>query len=46
MTDNTETEIFEIVSMAEWKSKILNAVAWILGIRDENVYVITISDND
>lgn len=31
-----------IVDMPEWKSKILNAVAAILGYRGEYVYVVTL----
>lgn len=30
-----------ILNMPEWKSKILNAVAWILGMRGEHVACIT-----
>lgn len=41
-----ESEVFEIVEMPEWKHKILNAVAWILGLKNESVYLITISDID
>ena len=41
-----ENEVFEVVEMPEWKSKILNAVAWILGLKGENVYVITLSDTE
>jgi hypothetical protein len=33
----------EIVSMRKWQSKILNAVAWIIGIRGEDAWIITIS---
>lgn len=33
----------EILPMPKWKSKILNAVAWLLGFRDEYAYVITMS---
>jgi len=42
----SEKEVFEVVEMKEWQSKILNAVAWIVGLRGEEVYVITISDNE
>jgi hypothetical protein len=31
----------EILHMPAWKAKVLNAVAWILGMRGENVYCIT-----
>ena len=34
---------FEILSMPTWKAKILKAVAWILGYRDEHAYVITLN---
>lgn len=33
----------EIAEMPKWKSKILNAVAYILGYRKENAYVITLN---
>lgn len=40
-------EVFKVVEMPEWKSKILNFVAAILGYRGEDVYVITVfSDED
>ena len=32
-----------ILDMPAWKSKILNAVAWVLGYRGEHVYCITIN---
>lgn len=35
------TMMLTIVDMPEWKSKILNAVAAILGYRGEYVYVVT-----
>jgi len=35
----------EIIHMPEWKAKILNSVAWILGMRGENVYCITMNVN-
>ena len=35
----------EILHMPTWKSKILNATAWLIGIRGENCWVITISNN-
>jgi hypothetical protein len=41
-----ETEVFEIVEMPEWKSKLLNGLAWLLGLKGEKVYLITISDNN
>lgn len=41
-----EPEVFKIVEMPEWKSKLLNGLAWILGLKGERAYVITISDND
>lgn len=31
------------VDMPEWKSKVLNAVAWLLGFRGEYAYVITLN---
>lgn len=33
----------EILSMPQWKSRILRAVAWILGMRGEHVYCITMN---
>jgi hypothetical protein len=33
----------EILEMPNWKGKILNSVAWILGMRGENVYCITLN---
>lgn len=36
------TMMLTIVDMPEWKSKILNAVAAILGYRGEYVYVVTL----
>lgn len=33
----------EIAEMSEWKSKVFNAVAWLLGYRGENAYVILLS---
>ena len=41
-----EKEVFEIVEMPEWKSKLLNGLAWLLGLKGEKVYLITISDSD
>lgn len=35
--------IFEILPMAMWKSRILRAVAWLLGYKGENVYCITLN---
>ena len=35
----------EIVKMPTWKSKILNGVARLLGIRDENCWIVTISND-
>lgn len=35
----------EILPMPMWKSRILNAVAWLLGFRGEYAHVITISVN-
>ena len=32
-----------ILTMPEWKSKILRAVAWLLGMRGEHVYCITLN---
>lgn len=46
MTDNPENEVFEIVEMPEWKSKLLNSLAWLLRLKGEKVYLITISDSD
>ena len=33
----------QILPMPKWKSKILNAVAWILGFRGEYCYVVTMN---
>lgn len=33
----------QILDMPEWKSKILQAVAWILGYRNEYAYVILLN---
>ena len=33
----------QILTMPNWKAKILNTVAWLLGIRGENVYCITLN---
>lgn len=33
----------EILSMPHWKSRILRMVAWILGMRGEHVYCITMN---
>jgi hypothetical protein len=40
---NKNTPKIEIKSMHLWQSKILNAVAWIIGIRGEDAWIITIS---
>lgn len=41
-----ENEVFEVVEMPEWKSKLLNGLAWLLGLKGEKVYLITLSDAD
>ena len=33
----------EILSMPAWKSKVLRAVAWLIGMRGEHVYCITMN---
>lgn len=33
----------KILHMPAWKAKILNSVAWVLGMRGENVYCITLN---
>ena len=33
----------EILTMPRWKSKVLNTVAWLIGMRGENVYCITLN---
>lgn len=33
----------EILDMPEWKSRVLRAVAWLLGYRGEHVYCITLN---
>lgn len=33
----------EIVEMPNWKSRVLTAVAWLIGIRGEEAMVITVS---
>lgn len=35
--------VMQILDMPEWKSKVLRAVAWMLGFRGEHVYCITIN---
>lgn len=37
------TKTMEILAMPRWKSKILNTVAWMLGMRGEYVYCITMN---
>lgn len=37
------TPPMEIVTMPDWKARILKSVAWILGYRNEHAYVITIN---
>ena len=37
---------FEVVHMKSWQSKILQAVAWAVGIRGEDVWVITMFGDD
>ena len=36
-------DLLTIVDMPTWKAKVLKAVAWILGYRDEHAYVITLN---
>lgn len=36
-------EAFQILEMKRWHSKVLRAVAWILGYRGEYVYCITLN---
>ena len=43
MSKNNEYSGINIVSMKNWQSKILDSVAWLIGIRDENAWIITIS---
>lgn len=38
-------DYIEILEMPKWKSRVLNIVAWILGMRGENVYCITLNVN-
>lgn len=33
----------QILAMKKWQSKILDAVAWMIGMRGEHVYCITIN---
>lgn len=35
----------EVIDMPEWKSKVLRAVAWLLGYRGEYVYCIMLDAN-
>lgn len=35
-----------IVEMPPWKAKMLNGLAWLLGLKGEKAYVITISENN
>lgn len=37
------TPVLQILNMPNWKSKVLRAVAWILGYRGEYVYCITMN---
>lgn len=39
MSDN----FIEILEMPRWKSKVLRAVAWIIGMRGEYVYCVTMN---
>lgn len=41
MTKNKSATSMTVLHMPEWKSKVLNAVAWLLGIRGEHVACIT-----
>ena len=41
MSNNKNVESLSILNMPEWKSKVLNAVAWLLGMRGEHVACIT-----
>lgn len=41
MTDQQNATSMTVLSMPEWKHKILNAVAWLLGMRGEHVACIT-----
>jgi len=45
MGTNGEPVTMQVLHMPSWKSKILNGVAWILGYRGENAYVITMNIN-
>lgn len=45
MGTNGEPVTMQVLHMPSWKSKILNSVAWILGYRGENTYVITMNIN-
>jgi hypothetical protein len=35
--------VLEILEMPRWKSRVLRVVAWLIGYRDENVYVMTLN---
>lgn len=35
-----------ILDMPEWKAKLFKILAWLLGFKGEDVYVITISQNN
>lgn len=39
MSDN----FIEILEMPRWKSKVLRAVAWVIGMRGEHVYCVTMN---
>ena len=39
-------QYLKIIRMAHWQSRILQAVAWIVGIRGEDVWVVTMSGDD
>lgn len=38
---NRKAESMTILHMPEWKSRVLNAIAWLLGMRGEHVACIT-----
>ena len=43
---NKPDEYLKVIRMAHWQSRILQAVAWIVGIRGEDVWVVTMFGND
>ena len=43
---NNPDNFLKVIRMKSWQSRILQAVAWIVGIRGEDVWVVTMSGDD